>query len=171
MSALDDAIAANREAAKKFVSTARTVAKEKWAAPIAPGKWSPAQIVEHVAISTEVALKAIKGDKTVGSFPRLFRAVPRAMVFNPTLKKGAFPKGMKGPAIFAPSKEHVSLDASAARIERAVANLEAHVRDLAKAGKDAFDHGFFGRLKVADYVRFNGLHTNHHEKQLPPQPK
>jgi DinB family protein len=171
MPALDDALTANREAAKRFLATARTVAKEAWAKPIAPGKWSPAQIVEHVAISTEVALKAIKGDKTVGSFPRLFRAIPRAMVFNPTLKKGAFPKRMKGPAIFAPSKEHISFDASAARIERAVTSLEAHVRDLAKAGTHAFDHGFFGRLKIADYVRFNGLHANHHEKQLPPRPK
>jgi hypothetical protein len=167
MSALDEAIAANREAARRFLATARTVAKEKWAEPIAPGKWSPAQIVEHVAISTEIALKAIKGDKTIGSFPRFFRAVPRAMVFNPTIKKGVFPKGTRGPAIFRPSKEHIGFDTSAARFERAVTNLEAHVRDLAKAGTHAFDHSFFGRLKIADYVRFNGLHTIHHETQLP----
>jgi hypothetical protein len=38
-------------------------------------------------------------------------------------------------------------------------------RDAAKAGKEVFEHGFFGRLKVADYVHFNGLHTTHHEKQ------
>lgn len=166
MFTLEDAIAANREAATKFLSTARTVAKEEWAAPIAPGKWSPAQIVDHVATSTEVALKAIKGDKSVGSFPRIFRAIPREMVFNSTIKKGAFPGKMRGPAIFAPSREHASLDASAERLERAIADLEAHVRDLAKAGKDTFEHGFFGRVKVADYIRFNGLHTDHHEQQL-----
>lgn len=166
MSALDDAIAANREAAKRFLSTARSVAREKWATPVAPGKWSPAQIVDHVATSTEVALKTIKGDKSMGSFPRFFRAIPRAMVFNSTLKKGAFPAKMRGPAIFAPSREHASLEASAARLERAMSDLEVHVRDMAKAGKHAFEHGFFGSLKVADYVRFNGLHTDHHEQQL-----
>jgi hypothetical protein len=167
MSALDDAIAANRDAAKTFLSTARAVAKEKWAQPVAPGKWSPAQIVEHVAVSTEIALKAIRGDKGLGSFPRLLRPIPRAMVFNSTLKKGAFPDRMRGPAIFAPSKDHVPYEQSAARLERAIADLENHTRDAAKAGKDVFEHGFFGRLKVADYVHFNGLHTRHHEQQLP----
>jgi hypothetical protein len=164
---LDDAINANRQAAQRFLATARAVASAKWSTPIAPGKWSPAQIVDHVAISTEVALRAIKEDKTVGSFPRLLRGIPRAMVFNKTLKAGQFPSGMRGPKIFAPSGEHFAFEKSKERLERAVEQLESHVRTMAKSGKESFEHGFFGKLSVADYVRFNGLHSEHHEKQLP----
>ena len=167
MSALDDAIAANREAAQKFLSTARTVAKEKWAAPVAPGKWSPAQILDHVAVTAEVSLKAIKGDASMGSIPRFLRFIPRVFGFNPTIKKGRFPEKQRGPAIFAPSTGHPSYEAGAARLESAVSALEQHTRDLAKAGTLAFEHSFFGAVTIADYVCFNALHTTHHEEQLP----
>jgi hypothetical protein len=166
MSALDDALAANREAAKQFLATARTVAKEKWAAPIAPGKWSPAQITEHVALSTEVALKAIKGDKSMGSIPSFLRWLPRKLGFDPTIKKGRFPEKQRGPAIFKPSDSHANYDISAARFDRAIADLESHARELAKAGTTAFEHSFFGRVLIADYVKFNALHSEHHERQL-----
>jgi len=166
MSALEDALTANREAAKKFLATARELAKEKWAEPIAPGKRSPAQIVDHLAVSAEVQLKAILGDKSMGSIPSFLRPLPRALIFKPVLKKGVFPEKTRAPAVFDSSKEHLSYDFSAARLERAIADLESHVREMAKHGKDAFDHGFFGRLSIVDYLRFNTLHTAHHEKQL-----
>jgi hypothetical protein len=166
MTTLDDAIAANRDAAKKFLATARNVAKEKWAAPIAPGKWSPAQITEHVALSTEVALKAIKGDKSMGSIPGFLRFIPRKLGFDPSIKKGRFPEKQRGPAIFKPSDGHANYEISAARFERAVSNLESHARELAKVGTTAFEHSFFGRVAVADYVKFNALHSEHHERQL-----
>lgn len=92
MSAIEDAIAENRDAAKRFLATARGVAKEKWAQPVAPGKWSPAQIVDHIAVATEVALRAIKGDASMGSIPWILRVIPRKFGFEPTLKKGRFPE-------------------------------------------------------------------------------
>src|SRR5665213_379447 len=117
MSDLDDALAANREVAKNFLVTARHVAKEKWASPIAPGKWSPAQITEHVALSTEVALKAIKGDKSMGSIPAFLRWLPRKLGFDPTIKKGRFPEKQRGPAILKPSDTHANYEVSAARYD------------------------------------------------------
>lgn len=166
MPALDDALVANREAAKRFLATAHAVAREKWAAPVAPGKWSPAQITEHVALSTEVALKAIKGDPSMGSIPSFLRWLPRKLGFDPTIKKGRFPEKQRGPAIFKPSDAHTSYDISAARFERAIADLESHARELARAGTHAFEHSFFGRVAIADYVKFNALHSEHHERQL-----
>ena len=164
---LDEAIAANHESAKRFVARARTVAADQWANPVAPGKWSPAQLLDHVAVSTEVALNAIKGDKAMGSIPRIFRPLARRFILKPTLVKGALPAKMKGPPIFAPSQQHLALEVSANRLDRAIGDLETHVRGLAAQGTELFEHGFFGWVVIADYVRFNALHLNHHEKQLP----
>ncbi len=166
MSALEDAIAENRDAAKRFLATARGVVKEKWAQPVAPGKWSPAQIADHIAVTTEVSLKAIKGDASMGSIPRFLRVIPRKFGFDPTLKKGRFPEKQRGPAIFAPSTGHPAYEATVERLERALVALEAHVRQLAAANQHSFEHSFFGRVGVADYVRFGALHMAHHEKQL-----
>ena len=166
VSALEDAIAENREAATRLLATARGVAKEKWAQPVAPGKWSPAQILDHVAAATEVALKAIKGDTSMGSIPRFLRFIPRTFGFNATIKKGKFPEKQRGPAAFAPSTGHPSYEAGKLRLENALTALEQHTRELAKAGTHSFEHSFFGRVTVADYVRFGALHMVHHEKQL-----
>ncbi len=168
MAALDDALIANKEAAKRFLARARTVPAEQWANPVASGKWSPAQLFDHVAVTTEVALNAIKGDKAMGSIPRIFRPIARRFILKPTLVKGELPAKMKGPAIFAPSQQHIALDVSAGRLNRAVTDLETHVRGLAASGTELFEHGFFGWVAIADYVRFNALHLIHHEKQLPP---
>jgi hypothetical protein len=167
MTILDDALNANKESAKRFFSRARTVMADQWSNPVAPGKWSPAQIADHIGVSTSVALNAIKGDRSMGSIPGIFRPIVRALFFNPTMKKGAHPEKTKGPAVFAPSKEHPTLEESEARLHHAISALEAHVRQLAKDGTGTFEHGFFGKLSIADYVRYNALHMQHHERQLP----
>ena len=33
--------------------------------------------------------------------------------------------------------------------------------------RHAFEHTFFGRVSIPDYIRFGTLHTEHHERQLP----
>ncbi len=167
MSELEDVIAENRKATERFLATARSVPKEKWAVPVADGKWSPAQIVDHIAVTTEVALKAINGDPSMGSIPKFLRWLPRKLGFDPTIKNGRFPEKQRGPAIFAPSTGHPAYEVSVERLNRAIVALETHVRALIAANQHSFEHTFFGRVGIADYVRFGTLHTEHHERQLP----
>ena len=167
MDSIEDVITENRKATEQFLATARKVPPEKWAQPVAPGKWSPAQIADHIAVTTEVALKAINGDASMGSIPKFLRFIPRKLGFDPTIKKGRFPEKQRGPAVFAPSKGHPSYDASVERLNRAIAALETHVRGRMAKGDHSFEHSFFGRVSIPDYIRFGTLHTQHHERQLP----
>lgn len=167
MTDIEQVIADNRKATDRFLATARSVPKEKWEQPVAPGKWSPAQIVDHIAVTSEVALKAINGDPSMGSIPKFLRFIPRKLGFDPTIKKGRFPEKQRGPAIFAPSTHHPAYEASVAKLERAMVALEAHVRNLMAANHRSFEHTFFGRVSIPDYIRFGTLHTEHHERQLP----
>ena len=167
MSDVEKVIAENRKATEHFLATARSVAKEKWEQPVAAGKWSPAQIVDHIAVTTEVALKAINGDPSMGSIPKFLRFIPRKLGFDPTIKKGRFPEKQRGPAIFAPSAGHPTYEASVAKLERAMVALESHVRNLMAQNKHSFEHTFFGRVSIPDYIRFGTLHTEHHQRQLP----
>ncbi len=89
---IERAIAENRKATEHFLATAHSVPKEKWEQPVAQGKWSPALIVDHIAVTTEVALKAINGDSSMGSIPKLLRLIPRKLGFDPTIKKGRIPR-------------------------------------------------------------------------------
>jgi hypothetical protein len=160
------ALAANRQAMANFLTTARSVANERWAEPIAPGKWSSAQIADHVAVAYEVAVRALKGEAGIRSAPRLLRPVVRAVAFTGILRKGAFPEKSKGPRVFAPSSGHPGFETTAARMETAVASLESQVRSMQSAARHTFEHPIFGRIGVADYVKFSELHAKHHEQQL-----
>lgn len=167
MAEIEDVIAENRRATDQFLRTAGQVPPAHWAQPVSPGKWSPAQIVDHIAVTTEVALKAINGDPSMGSIPKFLRFLPRKLGFDPVIKKGRFPEKQRGPAVFAPSTGHPSYDVSVERLNKAIAALETHVRGLMAQNQHSFEHSFFGRVSIADYIRFGTLHTQHHERQLP----
>ena len=167
MAEIEDVIAENQKAVAQFLATARNVPPEKWEQPVAAGKWTPAQIVDHIAVTTEVALKAINGDPAMGSIPKFLRFIPRKLGFDPTIKKGRFPEKQRGPAVFAPSTANPSYEASVEKLNRALAALETHVRGVMAKGQHSFEHSFFGRVSIPDYIRFGTLHVQHHERQLP----
>src|SRR5207253_2702675 len=80
-SAVDDLLAAGERAA------------EHWRTPRAPGKWTPSQVVEHVARALEESAHVVAGRPSkFPSFPAPLRPVVRTLFFNRVLKRQAFPK-------------------------------------------------------------------------------
>jgi hypothetical protein len=166
MADLESALQAQRTAADAFKAAALRVSESVWNAPRAPGKWSPAQVTDHVGVSTRVARDFMGQKPGMGSLPWFLRPVLNRFFLKPVLKKG-FPKKGKGPSIFAPAHDPMPREQLCARIDSEVAALEADARAMVKSGKAEFTHGFFGRMAVADYVMFNALHFDHHREQLP----
>ncbi len=163
---LDHALAAQRAAADAFTAAALGVSDGGWNVPRAPGKWSPAQVTDHVGIATRVARDAIAGKAGMGGIPGFLRWLPRRLFFDKVLARG-FPVKGKGPAAFAPAHEPKPRAELIAQIEREVAGMERDARAAAANGVTTFEHTFFGRLAIADYVMFNALHFDHHREQLP----
>ena len=151
-----------------FLDVARSVPADAWTRPRAPGKWSPAQVAEHVAVTMDQAVLVMEGRGATMHVPRFLRPLVRRLAFQPVLRSGCFPRGGKSPRGFEPSAGGVA-QADAPR--RLAASLEVFERTVAHHARDhsaAFEHPVFGRLSYADYVRFNALHAAHHERQLRP---
>jgi hypothetical protein len=64
MADVNDALAANRAAVIDLVAAAERSAAT-WTTPRAPGKWSPSQVVEHVAGGLEEAANALSGAPSI----------------------------------------------------------------------------------------------------------
>ncbi|HEX5818268.1 MAG TPA: DinB family protein [Gemmatimonadales bacterium] len=160
---LDD----NRAAVQHFVSVALGVPPDAWTRAPAAGKWSPAQVAEHVARTMDQAILIIEGRVTSPSLPRLLRPLARRFVLRPVLRSGRFIRGGKAPKAFVPSADGVPQAGVAAALERALVAYEECVARQRQAGHDEFEHPVFGRIPLVDYVRFNELHARHHEAQLP----
>lgn len=141
---------------------------ETWMTTPAPGKWSPSQLVEHVARSLEESALDMRGERSkLPQLPALVRPIARMFLFNRVLQKEAFPKAKtnkamdpeRGPAT--PAESHARLDASwKAFSDSALA--------VGIGGGEAASR-VFGRVHLKDYVRFQLLHARHHRLQLPGQ--
>jgi hypothetical protein len=165
MADVDDALAANRAAVLDFVSAAERSAAT-WTTPRAPGKWSPSQVVEHVARGLEEAANIVSGAPSIRMPPAFLRPLLRLFFFNRILKKDAFPKGFKAHKAMNPTSGPATPAQARVRLEGALARFDEECRRRVAGGQHVVSTGF-GTVSVEDLVRFSALHTRHHCIQMP----
>jgi DinB superfamily len=163
---LQSTIADNRQAVDAFLTSARAVPQSAWTRPRAPGKWSPGQVTEHVAIAYEVARAILNGTFSGRAAPRFLRPLIRTIVFHPILRTGRFRKGTKAPAPFLPTASPASVAELTARVQEAAAAFETELEAGARMGRTFVNHPFFGRVSLSDYSRLQAIHILHHSQQL-----
>ena len=162
MSDLNTALAESRAALADLIAAGEK-SGVAWTTPRAEGKWSPSQIVEHVARALEESGKTIKGEKSAfPTMPVFVRPVIRGLFFNRILKKNAFINGKTNKAMN-PIAGPATPAEGRARLQLAHDTFE---RACQGAGP-RFNHGIFGDISTADYARFQALHTLHHTRQIP----
>ena len=98
MADLDTALAANRAAIEQLIRASEQ-SGAAWIAPRAPGKWSPSQVVEHVAGGLDEFTNFAAGrPPKISRPPAVVRLVLRpitTLLFRRVLRKGVFPTGFK----------------------------------------------------------------------------
>ncbi len=142
------------------------VSGDAWSRPLAPGRWSPAEIAEHLAIAYDPPLSELSGG------PGFVIRVPwwkrRALrwSFLPGILNGGFPAGAPAPREIRPQRAAASpVEASRALC----ANAERFLSTLAEARtarRVRLTHPYFGRLRPAQTVMLLTSHALHHRRQL-----
>ena len=164
MTDLDTALAANRSALGDLLATAEQ-AGANWTTPLAPGKWSPSQLVEHVARALEESANSVAGEPSkFPSFPPIMRFVARTLFFNRVLRRGAF-FNAKAAAAFDPEKGPASPAEARRRLVMALDRFDQACRSRTLTAPE-FTSTIFGHVSVLHYARFQELHTRHHCAQL-----
>jgi hypothetical protein len=138
-----------------------------WMAPMAPGKWSPAEVTAHVAEAYRVLsaeLGGADGMRLRGS--SLQRLVLRYTVLPRLLAGKPFPNGVRAPRETRPTE---IINDPALAVARLVERAEQFIRDLtAKATIQSvrLTHAYFGRLSPRHGLELSTVHTRHHAQQL-----
>lgn len=162
---IERALGVHRDSISELLDAANA-AGGSWEVPRAEGKWSPAQLVEHLARSLEEGAKVVAGEPSAFSdMPRIVRPLMRFMFFNRIVKGSRFPKA-KTPAPFNPESGSESPAAAAERMAVALARFDEACLARAADGGEVVS-GVFGSVSVEDYVLFNARHVRHHLGQLP----
>lgn len=164
MTDINAALAASRQAVDQLIVAGEQTG-QAWTAPQAPGKWSPSQIVEHVARSLEESANVAAGRRsTFPKLPVVIHPLVRLLLFKRVLKNEGFPKAKTNKAMD-PESGPATPAEGRSRLEAAHQKFDEACRQLASRG-GRMRTTIFGRVAVEDYVRFMEIHTRHHEKQM-----
>lgn len=163
---LDRALDSNREAVARFMAVATHLSQTVWEQPVAPGKWSPGQIAEHLALTYDIARQILHGTSSIPALPAPLRPLLRWFVFR-SIKKGRFPTGGKALKAFAPADRAGDRDTILRRVSASADSFAADFTAAAAGGRTSLVHPAFGKLALSDYVLLNDLHTRHHTRQIP----
>jgi hypothetical protein len=169
MASLQVVITADRQAVGAFVDTARRVPSAQWAVPRAPGKWSPGQVTEHVTLTYEQSRRMLLGTFAGPVQPWFLQLLARWIFLRLMFTRGDFGKAAVAPDFIQPGGSPASSGDLLARLETAVGDLETDLIAASNGRRTHLDHPIFGRLPLADLLRFLMLHTQHHQPQLSPR--
>lgn len=132
-----------------------------------PGKWTPAQIVEHLALALEMSAATFVARRSKEPMSRrpttLLEKVAKVVAFG----LGWFPPGRKAPARTTPPL-HVDGPTADAHFRAALAAWEAVERDLlpTRRGDLFVKHPRLGDLTLEEWGRFHLVHARHHARQI-----
>jgi uncharacterized protein DUF1569 len=164
MTDLNQALIRLHGAVAEFVAAAAAAAP-RWTVPRAPGKWSPSQVVEHVARIMEESANVAAGDRSkFPSVARLLRPIARLFFFQRVLRRNSF-LTMKTAPPFDPASGSPTPVRSRVRVEQALARFDKACRGRESGGAEV-SSTIFGDVSVADFARFQELHVRHHLPQL-----
>lgn len=153
-------------AAKELIAAAEGVSADRWLVPRAEGKWSPAEVVEHLNLVYDVVLRELGGEPGMQLRTRWWqRLVLRFTIVPRILRGGWFPAGARAPKETRPAlsttdqRELISrFRDRAARFATAAAN--------ARGTTQRITHAYFGAARVPESVLLCARHIEHHTKQV-----
>lgn len=165
MSELETPLGGVHAAVAAILATADRVGAA-WKIPRAPGKWSPSQVLEHVARIMEESAKVAAGERS--AFPTIngfLRPFLRLFFFKRILRNKEFPKSKAIEAMDPPVGAPTAKDARV-RLEGVLRRFDHACRARAASGQKVANP-IFGPVSVADFARFQEIHVRHHHLQLP----
>jgi hypothetical protein len=131
------------------------------------GKWSPAEILEHLNLSYSGTIKGLErclqSGTTSASSDRSRMRWQRLMV----IQVGYFPRGRKSPPRVLP--RGAPAEQVTAEILENVSRLDGVIHECETrfgSRQSLADHPFLGPLTAAEWRKFHLVHGKHHAKQI-----
>lgn len=153
-----------------FVTCAARIPRDRWNAPRAPGKWSPAQEAEHLRLAYILFAKAFRdGYRARPMVSRRSATFLRWSVIPAMRMLGWFPSGARSPHDARPAPSPGRQDLLIAQLKTEATAFENVVRTLVHEDPDrAGYHPYFGDIRLRDIVTLASGHTRHHLAHLRP---
>lgn len=158
----------HRAALEAYAAAVRALPAGGWTRPWSgEGKWTPAEITEHLALTYRAFLQELTGGEAMrmkvrGVKLRLLRwlLLPH-MLFHRT-----FPKGAVAPREVRPAGRDLGPDDALADLRDVVERAEAAIESARGRAGAVVTHPYFGGIEVVRAWRFATVHLEHHLRQV-----
>lgn len=161
-----DALSRHTSAVNAYVATAQMIDREAWFAPMAAGKWAPAQVTEHLNRSYKVVLDQLRGGRGIRvRSPWLLRQILRATVLRSIFRNRRLPSGAQAPSEVMPREVAGS---QALALDRFVHLAREFSEEIASHRGDGsrITHHVFGAVELLPGIDFVAIHIEHHHRQI-----
>lgn len=156
----------HRASIERFLETTARVPAERWSLPLGEGKWSPAQVAEHILLAYEVVLRELNGAQGIRvKVGPVVERLLRWVVLPHILFHRSFPLRARSPRVTTPSADGVPRDLLPGRLRELA---EAFERQALARPDETLTHPYFGPLPMPRAVRFVAVHNEHHARQMEP---
>lgn len=131
------------------------------------GKWTPAQIVEHLALGLDWSAQKFEARRAHAPMARRPRTPAEQVARMLIMGLRWFPPGRKAPERSVPAPHMTGADAEA-HFLAGLAAWQRLERDLLPSRRaDLFvKHPRLGDLTIEEWMRFHGIHARHHARQI-----
>lgn len=160
--------AVHARAVADYISAAQRFERDCWHEPLQPGKWSPAEVTQHLRLTFD----AIAGELAGGASMRLrvgplARIIIRLTIMRRILGGGAFPTGVRAPREARPVRNDTDRDVELDSLRERSASAEAlFVDTFAQRPHMTITHPYFGRIRLPQAMFLSARHIDHHRGQL-----
>src|SRR5215210_7371739 len=135
------------EAAAAVAASAERIGGDQWSAARAEGKWSPAEVIEHLNLAYDVLLAEMAGGPGMRIKTRPLQRIMLRMMLLPKLLRGQpFPKGIPAPREIRPAvsgaDQHAAITSFKAKAQQFDA---AAAKAIADGSGVRLTHPYFGK--------------------------
>lgn len=164
----DAAAEEHRVALAAYLDTAAALSPEAWTRPWAPGKWTPAQITEHLTMVYEAALAELATGQGMAVRLRGLRLrLTRWIILPHILFHRALPPRARAVREIRPEGAPRAPRPESLRVLRALGERFEQEHERAREGGGGqITHPFFGALEPVKGMRFIAIHLEHHHRQV-----
>jgi hypothetical protein len=152
-----------------YLDTAARVPDGAWTRPWSAGKWTPAQITEHLTMTYRVFIGEVNGGPAMKLKLTPFRRRMLKLLMLPhMLFHRTFPRGARAPREVRPPDD-APLPAKAEALARMRELGERFEREVVRAragGWNHVTHPYFGEIDLTRGLRLCAVHIEHHQRQL-----
>ena len=155
-------------ASAEVVRTAESIPTSRWTSPRAEGKWSPAEVIEHLNLTYDILLAELAGGGGMRVRTKWWQRIMLRLTILPKIMRGLpFPKGIRAPREIRPESPQADQSVAIASFKDRSARFAAAITAAqAKNPRTRLTHPYFGKSTLDNALLVCARHLQHHHEQL-----